>query len=189
MKPTYLAAALAAAVSLSGTAQAAFTGTITKLADPTTDLPDPVSPSDTAGIVLDPAQGTDLNDGANSRKSPYRTSSGGPFAGLQADSSFLSVQENSSATFDISGPVLRILWGSPDTTGDDGNPPGSPDSSRNFIQFLSGGSVFATVTAKDLEDSGEFGGTAKFDPAADGFAYADIDPDGGKFDRIKVVNS
>ena len=91
MKPSYLAAALAAAVSLSGTAHAAFTGTITKLADPTTDLPDPVSPSDTSGTVLDPAQGTDLNDAASSRKSPYRTSSGGPFAGLEADSSFLSV--------------------------------------------------------------------------------------------------
>lgn len=176
------AAALAAAAAVPASAAV----TITQLANPTGDLPDPVSPSATVGTVFENEVGTPGTPSSGA-KSPYRNADTSSFLGLEDSASYLSVQANSSATFDISGPILRILWGSPDATGDEGTPPGSPDTSRNFIQFLDGGTVFETVSAKDLDDENVFS-TAKFAPAADGFAYADIDP-GQVFDQIRLVNS
>jgi len=103
------------------------------------------------------------------------------------------VQENGSATFNLTGSFLQILWGSPDPAGAGSVPEPNPtDASRNFIQFFSeedgGGDLIDTITAKEILDSTSPDFTAA--SAGSGYAWVKIAlEDNEVFKSITAFNS
>ena len=181
---TLTAAAALAAFAASPAAAAVFTD----LGTPNTDLSNLPTP-DVASGTVEFRTGTVTND----YKSPYRDSDGNPLTGLD-DAEYTSVQADSSATYNMRGSFLEILWGSPDDLGGGGL---SPDASRNFISFFSSsggaGMPFETVTAADLKSAP---GSSLFDEAAfasdtsnkaEGFAWVRIALD-ESFESFTLVN-
>ena len=197
MKVTYLAAAIVAAVGVSGTAHAAFT--ITEVGDgtPDTDLVDlPGTFTTDAGSAS-----FQTNSVNNQYKSPYQNQGPGDTNNPNVDpngASYFSVQKDSAATFNLSGSFLQLLWGSPDDRGGgsltiDDKTVSSPDASRNFIRFFSdadgGGAIVGTVTAAELTTEGIFDEAefASDQPDNGGWAWVRMTLDSDKYTEFKSV--
>ena len=192
MKATYFAAAAAVALAgMSGTAHAAFT--FEDLGRPGSDLVDFPAPDAVSNTVNTGVFGT-----SGTRKSPYQDALGAPLGTPPTPfgdtATYTAVQEDSSATYNLTGSFLEILWGSPDDLGLNSD----PLQSRNFIQFFNSGSPLGTVTAADLKAArDDTNNSVAFDDAsfssdgpggADGFAWVKISLDNGQFDSFTLFN-
>ena len=194
MKATYLAAAIAAAVGMSGTAHAAFDLSVAGTLGGQDLGPMPTAVN-TSGDYNPTLVGNVPPSGSLTARTPYE--------GLSQENTaeYSAVQVDSYASFNQSGSFLQILWGSPDDEGNNNvfSNQGDVGPSRNYIQFYDapggvegGGAVVDTVTAADLKSEGIFG-TATFTSDASsgalGYAWVKIaQTDGDTFESYTVFN-